>query len=449
MNWRKLLALCLIAAFTLSVIGCGSSGGKPETAASQQGKKIKIVFWYSLAGKISATTKEMIDEFNKTHPDIEVEGIYQGSYDDSLNKLKRAIQSNEAPQVIQVYDIGTRFMIDTNAIVPVQTWIDKEKTDVSQFEPNILAYYTVDNKLYSMPFNTSTPILYYNKTAFKAAGLDPEKPPKTFEELADTAKKLTIKEGTTTRYGISIAIYGWFFEQLMAAQNALYANNGNGRDGLATAVAFNGPEGQKVINWWNQMVKDGSALNLGRGTANTQKAFASGQVAMTFDSTAVLGDIMNGVGGKFEVGTAFLPRPAGANGGVAIGGGSLWMLKGHKPEQEKAAWEFIKFMTSAQQQAKWHIATGYFPVTKLAYNEAVVKKHHEQYPQFKVAADQLHSTPINRATQGALLGVFTQSRQEIEGAIEKVLNNQASTEEALNKAAETVNAAIVRYNQTR
>lgn len=446
MHWRKITALGVMLALVLSLTGCGAQNNAPA-----EGKKpVKIVFWYSLGGKIAETTKKMVDEFNRTHPDIQVEAVYQGSYDDAINKLKQSIQSKNTPHVMQVYDIGTRFMVDSKAVVPVQKWIDAEKMDMTTFEPNIMAYYTVDNKLYSMPFNTSTPILYYNKDMFKAAGLDPEQPPRTFEQLTDAARKLTLKDdaGKTTRPGIALAIYGWFFEQFLATQNALYANNGNGRDGRATAVAFDGAAGEKTLQWWKDMVDEGIAANMGRKTADTQKAFIAGQTAMTVDSTAVLADIMSGVNGKFAVGTAFLPRPAGADGGVIIGGGSLWLLAGHPAEEEKAAWEFIKFMTSPRQQAFWHINTGYFPVTKLAYDDPDLKKYEEQYPQFKVAVEQLHSTPVTRATQGALLGVFTQARQEIESAIEQVLTGQAAPAAALHQAATKVNDAIGRYNST-
>jgi sn-glycerol 3-phosphate transport system substrate-binding protein len=302
-----------------------------------------------------------------------------------------------------------------------------------------------------MPFNTSTPILYYNKTMFKEAGLDPESPPRTFEDLTTAAQKLTTRDanGTVTRPGLSVAIYGWFFEQFLAEQNAPYTNNGNGRDSLTTGVSFNSPQGEKTLTWWSGMVKEGTASNMGRKTADTLKAFIAGQTAMTIDSTGNLGDIMDGVNGKFDVGTGFMPHPSDAkDGGVIIGGASLWMLAGHSDPEEKASWEFIKFMTAAKQQAFWHIKTGYFPVTKAAYDDPDLKKYEEKYPQFKVAIEQLHNTPINRNTQGGLLGVFTQSRQEIESAIEQVLNGQSTPHDALQKAADTVNGAIERYNQT-
>jgi len=446
-QWRaKIIALAVMAVFMLAAAGCG---GQKQEAKTEQ-KPIKLVFWYSVGGKVAETTRALVDRFNASHKDIQVEAVFQGSYDDAINKLKQSIQSKNTPNVMQVYDIGTRFMIDSKAVVPVQKWIDAEKMDMSSFEPNLLAYYTVDNKLYSMPFNTSMPILYYNKDMFKAAGLDPDKPPRTFEEVAEAAKKLTVRDasGKVTRPGITIAIYGWFFEQLLAVQNAYYADNGNGRDGMATKVTFVSPAGEKILTWWQDMVKEGICGNIGRKTQDTQQAFISGQTAMTIDSTGVLGDIVAGVGNRFQVGTAYLPRPAGATGGPIIGGGSLWMLSGHSQAEEKAAWEFIKFMTAPKQQGYWYINTGYFPVTKKAYDEPEVKQHLEKYPQFKVAVDQLHNTPITRATQGALLGVFTQARQEVEGAIERVLTGQETPRQSLEKAAATIDAAIARYNQT-
>src|SRR6185503_11508717 len=139
---------------------------------------------------------------------ITVQGIFQGSYDDSLAKLKTALASNGAPALIQVYDIGQRFMIDSEEIVPVQDFIDRDKFALDDLEPAILNYYRVPDKLYSLPFNASSAILYYNKTAFKEAGLDPDKPPKTFDEVTDYAKKLTKGTGNDKRYGFGVSIYG-------------------------------------------------------------------------------------------------------------------------------------------------------------------------------------------------------------------------------------------------
>ncbi len=438
---RKAIVTGLIFAM-LGILVCQVGIGAAEPT--------KIIFWYSLGGKIAETTRKLVDEFNATHPNIQVQAVYQGGYDDAINKLKTAIQTKSTPHVMQVYDIGTKFMIDSKSIVPMQKWIDRDKVDISTFEPNILAYYTVNDQLYSMPFNISTPLLYYNKNMFKEAGLDPEKPPHTFDEVVEYARKLTVRDasGRVTRPGMALAVYGWFFEQFLATANLLYANNGNGRDGNATAVAFATPEAAAIVEWWHSMVNEGICANLGRKTADTQKAFISGQTAMTIDSTAVLSTILAGVEGRFEVGTGFLPRPAGAKGGVIPGGGCLWLMAGHDPDEEAAAWEFIKFMSAPKQQAFWHMNTGYFPVTRLAYDLPELKAHQEKYPQFATAIRQLRSTPINRATQGALLGVFTQARQTVEDAIEQVLAGRAKPLDALKRAATTIDGAIARYNQT-
>jgi len=414
---------------------------------------IQVTFWHAMGGVNGNALANMVASFNRTHPAIRVTLQFQGSYDDEFNKLKVARAANSGPDIIQVYDIGTRFMVDSKMAVPVQKFIDAEKYDTSKLEPNLLAYYTVDNTLYSMPFNSSTPILYYNKTAFKEAGLDPDIAPKTFQEIEQYSQKLTLKDssGKVTRYGFSLAIYGWFFEQLLAKQGSFYANNGNGRDARATAVIFNNDAGLNILNWWKKLYDEGLLGNFGRTTSNTQQAFAAGKTAMFIDSTAVLKQVQTNVGDKFEIGTAFLPTPGtenNKNGGVIIGGASLWILNTHSDKYQKAAWEVIKYLVSPQEQAYWNQHTGYFPVNKDAYNLPDEKAFLESHPQFKVAIDQLHSTPINRVTQGALLGVFPEARSTVETAIETVLQGKASPQQALDDAVQIINKSIQNYNNS-
>ena len=179
-------------------------------------------------------------------------------------------------------------MMDTKAIRPVQDFMDAEAYDISSLEPNIKNYYTFDSKLHSMPFNSSNPILYYNKDAFKAAGLDPENPPKTYEEVAEAAKALT-KGGQT---GASFAIYGWFMEQFLANQGARPLEQRQRSPFPATASQVNNDAAVKTLEWWKKMLDDKVLLNLGRKTDDTKKAFAAGQIAMTLDSTASLRGIV-------------------------------------------------------------------------------------------------------------------------------------------------------------
>jgi len=411
---------------------------------------VKIAFWHSMAGDIGGKAiPTMANEFNASQDKCYVEPIYQGSYDDSLNKLKAGLQSKDTPAVVQLYDIGTRLMVDLKVITPVQDFIDKEGYDLSDLEPNVLAYYTVDGKINSMPFNTSTPMLYYNKDLFKAAGLDPEKPPRTFAEFEEAARALTTKEGDkTTVYGGAFAIYGWFFEQFLAVSGGYYVNNNNGRDGYATEATFNSPEGVAIFDWWKKMVDEGILANYGRKTVDTRNAFIAGQTAMFIDSTAVLRGVMDSVAGKFEVGTAYLPRPNEAayeTAGTIIGGGSLWIINNRPQAEQDCAWEFIKYQASPAQQSYWQTMSGYFPIRKAAYDEQLTKDWVAKYPAFTTAIDQLHIAPNNRVTNGGLIGVFPTARQTIETAIEELLAGKGTSQEILDKAAQAVTQSLSEY----
>ena len=217
-------------------------------------------------------------DFNKKNAGkIEVKATYAGKYDDAITKYKAAIQSKSTPDVIQIYDIGTRFMIDAKQTVPMQSFIDRDKLDVSDLQPNIAGYYSVDNKLHSMPFNTSMPVLYYNKTLFKKAGLDPDKPPRRSRRSAPqprscprrTAARPTTASARPSTAGCS--------SSSSPPDGADYCDQGNGRDGKATKVMFDQGEALEVVAWWQKMVKDGLAANTGRDTKAAQAAFKSGQ----------------------------------------------------------------------------------------------------------------------------------------------------------------------------
>ncbi|HEY2492493.1 MAG TPA: ABC transporter substrate-binding protein [Paenibacillus sp.] len=451
---RQPVVLLVFIWVMLIVSACGSAGnnegtGEAVLASAESGveavEPVKIIWWHSMSGELETTLKKLVSDFNTSQEKVQVEAVYQGTYDESLNKLKASMDSESSPTLMQVYEIGSRYMIDTKAITPIQAFIDKEQYDISGLEQNILNYYTFDNHLYSMPFNTSNPILYYNKDAFKDAGLDPEHPPTTYEEVAEAAKKLT-KKGQS---GASFAIYGWFMEQLFANQGQDLLDHGNGRTSPATSSLLNNETGVNTLKWWKQMLDDKSLINLGRKTDDTKKAFAAGQIAMTLDSTASLRGIVTAAEGKFEVGTSTLPRPeAGKKGGVIVGGASLWIMNNRSESEQQGAWEFIKFLANPTTQAYWHVNTGYFPITLKAYDEQIVKDNLTKYPQFQTAVDQLHNTIPSQATQGAVMGVFPEARKLTETAIEEVLNNNKSPEQALDNAAKEITLKIQEYNQT-
>lgn len=425
--------------------GSAAAGGNSDLAGGS-GNSLEgttITFWHSMGGVNGEAIDYLVDKFNKENTlGITVDSQYQGSYDDAINKLKSAQIGNMGADLVQIYDIGTRFMIDSGWIIPMQELVDQDGWDLSQIEPNIAAYYTVDDTLYSMPFNSSTPILYYNKDMFEKAGI--EKVPESFPQIESIGQQLLDKGGAGEV--ISLAIYGWFFEQFTCKQQMNYVDNGNGRGGIATAVEFdkNGA-GVNTLTAWKSLYDKGFAPNVGRGGDAGLADFSSGKSAMTLGSTASLKQILNDVNGKFEVGTAYFPKISDTDqGGVSIGGASLWALNNGDQTKQQATWEFVKFLVSPESQAYWNAQTGYFPVTTAAHEEPVFKENIAQYPQFETAIDQLHdSTP---KSAGALLSVFTEARQVVETEIENMLNSGASPEDTVEKMAANINKAIEEYN---
>jgi sn-glycerol 3-phosphate transport system substrate-binding protein len=414
-----------------------------QTTETKNLDKTTISFWHSMGGVNGEAIQYLVDKFNKENTlGITVQAEYQGTYDDAINKLKSAQIGNMGADLVQIYDIGTRFMIDSGWVVPMQELIDADGYDVSQIEPNIAAYYTVDNKLYSMPFNSSTPILYYNKTIFDKAGIT--NIPTSFSEIDAVGDKL-VKDGGATE-AISIGIYGWFFEQFICKQQLNFADNGNGRTQAATKVEFDSNGAAlNILKAWNSLYKKGYAPNFGRSDDDAIAEFSAGKSAMTLGSTASLKQILTDVNGAFEVGTAYYPKVNEKDqGGVSIGGGSLWALDNQDEAKKAATWEFIKFLVSPESQAYWNAQTGYFPITTKAQDEQVFKDNVAKYPQFMTAIDQLHDS--SPASVGALLSVFPEARQIVETEIENMINGNETEEEAVKKMADDINSATSEYN---
>ena len=399
-----------------------------------------IGFWHSMGGVNGEALTYLIDKFNNENEyGITVNAEYQGEYDDAINKLKSAQIGNMGADLVQIYDLGTRFMIDSGWVVPMQDLIDAAGFDTSDLEPNVLAYYTVDNKLYSMPFNSSTPILYYNKDMFEKAGI--EEIPTSLEGILNISDQLMSQGGAGE--AISIGIYGWFVEQWLCKQGLNFADKGNGREAAATAVEFDSNGGMlNILNEWNKLYEAGASPNVG---SDGGVDFTAGKAAMTLGSTASLKQYLEDVNGSFEIGTAYYPSVTDGNeGGVSIGGASLWALNNEDEVKEAAVWKFVEFLVSPESQAYWNSQTGYFPVNTKAQDEDVFKENIAKYPQFQTALDQLHDSAPQYA--GALLSVFPEARQIVQQQIENMLNGQATPEEAAAEMASQINSSIEEYN---
>jgi sn-glycerol 3-phosphate transport system substrate-binding protein len=444
------LALVLTACSGGSGSGGGSGGGAqaPESNALDEAEGVTTVsFWHSMDGANGEALTALVEDFNAANEGkIAVEAVFQGNYDDTITKYKASVQSGSTPALVQVYDIGTRFMIDSQQVVPMQDFIDRDDYDVSDLQPNIAGYYSVDDKLWSMPFNTSMPVLYYNKTLFAQAGLDPENPPKTLAEVRTAAEQLSKAGGGPAEFGFGAAIYGWLLEQLIASNGDEYCNQENGRSAKATEVLFDSPAAVEMVTWWQQMVADGLAANTGRDTKAAQNAFKAGQVAMVLESTGQVKGFQEAAQGAFDLGVGYYPKLEENSSGPIIGGASLWIGgEGHSAAEQEAAWRFVQFLAEPQSQASWHTGTGYFPISRGALELPEDKAWREQYPQFDVAVQQLADTELTTATQGCLLGVMPQARKAAEDGLEKAILG-ADPQQAMTEAAEGLTQQIEDYN---
>ena len=417
----------------------------------------KVTFWYGLTGFNGEIVKQVVDKYNASQTNYVIEAVSQPDYDATINKLNTSLAGGELPNVVQVYDIGTQRMIDTKKVTPVGDLIAKEKLDVAKdLEPAVASYYTIGGKLWSMPFNSSAPVMYFNKAAFKEAGLDPNKKVWTYDELAAAAKKLTTKDadGKILRAGIGFTLYSWILEEEGATQGSVFAEPGNGRTTRATKLVFNSPASVKWLNFLKKTLDDGSARSYGiDGGANStarDAGFVTGDAAITFNSIASLRGYIKSAadaGKGVDVGVAYIPRPAGAKGGVIIGGASLWITTTGTAEQQAGAWDFVKFTSRPEIQAFFSSNTGYYPTRKAAYAQPEMKEALAKYPQFQVAVDELRSTSASPATQGAVFGTFVKARGNVQAAMEQFLSGKFPTAQAaLDDAAKKSSAELSEYN---
>jgi sn-glycerol 3-phosphate transport system substrate-binding protein len=337
-------ALAAGAAAALAISGCGTAGSTgratlrvPERGALAKVKgDVDISFWHSMDGVDEAALNTLIDRFNRQHAGkIKVEAEYVGGYSDAAGAFKGAIESRSTPNVMQAYDIGTRFMIDSDQVVPVQGFLDRDHYPTGDLQPAVAGYYSVGGKLYSMPFNASTPVLYYNKTIFQKAGLDPNAPPRTLAEVRADARKIVASRAAPT--GLEAASDGWYLEQWIATAGATLCDQDNGRAGTPTTVRYDQPAAVAALDWWAGMVRDRLAaaggaedpdndLETDEAREAAVAAFTAQRAGMVLESSGQLAELGRAArSGGYELGVAGYPRQdAATGGGPVVGGASLW-----------------------------------------------------------------------------------------------------------------------------
>jgi sn-glycerol 3-phosphate transport system substrate-binding protein len=444
------------AILSLVLAACGGGGGGEPAKNETPSGTVHITFWHSEVVSAQDNLVKLVDRFNASQSEVKVETVYQGSDIELELKLIASMPSGNVPTIAYHSEPYTEPMIDSGEITPIQKYIDRDKYDLSDFAPAAIAYYTVDGTLYAMPHSLAVPLMYYNKIPFREVGLDPEQPPKDLDEVRAASEKLVQHDsaGNITRYGFALDISPWFVESTLAGAGELYVNNDNGRAGFATAVAFDNEAGQKLFQWWYDMVRDGLALNVGWDPigANALLAVGARKAVMVRSSSSALRSVMDviekGVEGV-DIGVAPVPGIPGRvpEGSPGVYSRALWIMSGRPQAEQDAAWTFIKWLMEPEQQAEWFAGSGYLPVSNSAYDLPAAKDIIAQYPEFQIPADLFKKTATTTAALGPLLGPFQQVRDTIRDAVESMLSGGASPDEAMKAAVKNANAVISDYNR--
>lgn len=436
---RVIVAMSLVVLMVLSI-------PMPSFAA----EKVKISFWHAFGGGRTSFIQRMVDDFNVTHPGIEVNVEAKGSYRDALNASLLAAKQKQAPHIVQYFEVGSQFAMDSGIFVPFADFLkDSDYAMMDDFIPPVANYYKIDGKFNSIPWNSSNPVLYYNKTIFKKAGLDPENPPKTYGEVLKACEKIVSSKAAAK--GITWPLHTWFVEQWVCMQGALLANNENGRAKRATDVYVNSDAMKRIMSWWKELYDKKFYAYSGKPEDwdGSNQIFISQQAAMLITSTSDVTFHQNAaVENGYELGTGFLPAPDGIErNGVVVGGASLWMTKDHPKEEMDAAKTFLLWFTNTENMVRWHKGTGYFPVRTSAVNVVKNQKWFEKNPAYLAAFNQLLQTKVNRASQGAFIGPFPEIRTIISDAVQKIIAG-SPIDDVLAKADKRADKALTNYNKS-
>jgi len=409
-----------------------------------QAQDVEIDFWYALSGNIQEVTLSMVEDFNESHPDIQVNPVHRGSYSEVLTSSIAAYRTGNAPHIVQVYEVGTQTLLDSNAIKPVYELFEENNVEINwdNFIGPLKAYYSVEGNLSSLPFNSSTPFLYYNKDAFEEAGLDPEQPPTTFKEVEEYGKQLV--ESGVVENGLTVGWPSWVLaENMFTWHGQPITNNKNGYTGHASELKINSDFGVELFKQFKEWEEENIFTYEGReGTPNP--SFLTGQTGMIITSTAYLGGFKEGA--DFEIGSGFIPHKEGyPQGNSLIGGATLWVYDGHSDEEYQAITEFLDYIASADQQVRWHKETGYLPVTQDAVDQLDEEGWFEENPNHSTAFNQLNVETDTGEFAGLRLGDFVAIREIVLSEIESIFSGDKTVENALDDAVEKSNQRLQRY----
>jgi sn-glycerol 3-phosphate transport system substrate-binding protein len=417
-------ALSVLVAAAVLLTGVPS----PSRAATE------IQFWHAMTAVLGERVNDIANKFNASQSEYVVKAVHKGSYPETLNAAIAAYRAKQPPHIVQVFEVGTQTMLSSGAVYPVYQLMKDHGVaiDWNDVISAVRGYYsTTGGNLYSMPFNSSTPILYYNKDLFKKAGL-PDKPPATWDAVESMAKKL---KAAGVKCPFSSAWPSWVLvENMHAYHDQPFADNRNGFDGLATTLKINGPFGVKMMEQLSRGAKEGWFTYGGR-LNKAEALMTAGECGIFTTSSAYIGNLTRASEGKFTWGTGPLPRLAGfPQGNSIIGGATLWVMRGGKPEEYKGVAQFFKYLASTENQAWWAGVTGYLPLTNSAAKALEASGHYVKNPNQKTAIVQMNAGKTTPNSQGIRLGNFNSVRDTIEEQMENIFSESKTSKQGLDDA---------------
>ncbi len=444
-----LAAAAGLAAAAVSLSACSGGSGAAGAGEAVQGGSgtenasddaLHLTFYYpvNVGGSAAALIEQICADFNKEHPDIVVEPVYTGNYDDTVTKIQTAIQGGTPPDVFVSLATQRFTMASTGMAMPLDDLIaaDGEEGEayIDVFLDGFMLDSYVDGKIYSIPFQRSTMVLFYNKDAFAEVGLDPEAPPETWEEVVEYGQKLT----NENRYGVGLALNSgsaqWAFTGF-CLQNSVNGENLMTDDGKQ--VLFDTPENVEALQFWLDLQNKYQIMAPGIVQwTDLPTQFLAGEVAMIYHTTGNMANINENA--EFEFGAAFLP----GNKRVAAptGGGNFYISNGISEERVQAAWEFIKFATDTERAAQWSLDTGYVATRESCFETDLIKNYYEEVPQAKVAYDQIPYSAPELTTYNA-----AEIWRVLNDNIQSAVVGDATPQEALTAAQEQATEILAEY----
>ncbi|MFC0211761.1 ABC transporter substrate-binding protein [Paenibacillus chartarius] len=445
-------ALMTLSALALLGTACGQTGSAPQSPAqgssaaapasvepaktSDKPVELQFMFPVAVGGPITKLIDQLAADFTKENPNIIVKPVYGGSYQDTMTKVATAVQGNNSPDLAVLLSTDLYSLLQMNAIEDLTPRFSKEY--FGGFYEAFMGNTKSGDTVWSVPFQRSTIVMYYNKDLFKKAGLDPEKPPKNWTELKEAASKLTVKDGSgkVTQWGVEIPStgYQYWMLQALSLQTGTNIVSNDGKN-----VYFNKPEVLESLQFYADLGRKDKVMPEGTlEWATVPSDFISGKTAMMYHTTGNLTKVKTDA--KFDFGVAMLP--ANKKFGSPTGGGNLYVFKNIPEERKKAAVKFIEFLTTPDRVAQWSIDTGYVGTTKAAYETDKLKNYIKDFPQAAVARDQLQYADIELSTyqNGQVTKLFNDN-------IQAVLLGQMSPKDALDKSQQQADDILKNFRK--